>query len=37
MHLKAKFEKLEKTGKLDSFLEKQHEMVDRKRARAVDK
>ena len=34
MHLKDKFEKLEKTGKLEHFLEKQTELVDRKRARA---
>ena len=33
MHLKDQFEKLEKSGKLDIFLEKQHEMVDKKRAR----
>ena len=34
VHLKDKFESLEKAGKLDSFLERQHEKVDRKRARA---
>ena len=33
MHLRDQFEKLEKTGKLDSFLEKRHQMVDKKRAR----
>ena len=31
--LKDKFEKLNKEGKLDRFMEKQHEEFDRKRAR----
>ena len=34
VHLKQKFEQLEKSGKLDSFMEKRYEEVDRKRARA---
>ena len=32
--MKDKFEKLDKDGKLDRFMEKRHEEFDRKRARA---
>jgi len=32
--LKDKFERLDKAGKLDRFMEKRHEEFDRKRARA---
>lgn len=33
-HLKDKFAKLEETGKLDHFMERQTEKMDKKRARA---
>ena len=33
IHLKDKFEQLDKAGKLENFMEKQHEKVDKKRAR----
>ena len=34
VHLKEKFDKLEQSGKLENFLEKRHEAIDKKRARA---